>query len=131
MPFLVVIYKGKRISVKVEETGFLIGRAEDANLILPEHYVSRHHARISLQDDGYIVQDLGSRNGTRLNNEELDGESRPIRHEDVISIGTIDMRFVDSLEWLEPQNMPSAMITTSRAMTPALTPKKSCRVTSP
>lgn len=107
MPFLVVMYKGKRISVKVEESGFLIGRAEDANLILPEHYVSRHHARISFKEDGYIVQDLGSRNGTRFNNEDLDAEPRPLKHEDIISIGAIDMCFIDSLDWLEQKNTPS------------------------
>lgn len=106
MPFLVVMYKGKRISVKVDETDFLIGRAEDAHLILPEHYVSRHHACISFKTGGYRVQDLDSRNGTRLNHQPLTGEPRPLQPEDVISIGTIDMRFVDSLDTLDSQNTP-------------------------
>jgi hypothetical protein len=109
MPFLVVIYKGKRLSMKVDEQGFIIGRAEDAQLILPEQYVSRHHARITFDGTGYVVEDLNSRNGTRLNNTPIPpDEPQPLHHEDMIGIGTVEIRFVDSLDWLQPRIFPTA-----------------------
>ncbi len=41
-----------------------IGRAPDSTLVLDDDYASNNHARISLSTDGWVVQDLGSTNGT-------------------------------------------------------------------
>jgi pSer/pThr/pTyr-binding forkhead associated (FHA) protein len=51
--------------------GVLIGRASDCQLVLEDDYVSTHHAKISLGASGYQVDDLGSTNGTYINNERL------------------------------------------------------------
>jgi pSer/pThr/pTyr-binding forkhead associated (FHA) protein len=63
--------KGTRIGL----TGapVLIGRANDSTLVLTDDYASTRHARISLQDGMWVVEDLGSTNGTYLGQRKLDG----------------------------------------------------------
>jgi hypothetical protein len=46
-----------------------IGRATDAELILADPLVSRHHARLGLRGGRLVLVDLGSTNGTRVNGE--------------------------------------------------------------
>lgn len=53
-----------------------IGRSADCQLILDDDYVSTRHARIYRSGDGYLVEDLGSTNGTYLNNERLSAPAR-------------------------------------------------------
>ena len=63
---------GKRIFL--EGSALLIGRDEDeCDLLIADRQVSRHHARISLEDGRYVVRDLGSKNGTYVNGRALEG----------------------------------------------------------
>lgn len=48
-----------------------IGRGHDSDLVVPDRQVSRHHAVIRRTDRGYMLEDLGSKNGTHLNGVEL------------------------------------------------------------
>ena len=41
-----------------------LGRASDSTLVLDDDYASNHHARLYQHDDKWIVEDLGSTNGT-------------------------------------------------------------------
>jgi len=55
----------------------VIGRAPDADLVLEDGQVSRHHTRVSPAADGSAVaEDLGSANGTFVNHNELHGPAR-------------------------------------------------------
>jgi hypothetical protein len=63
-----------------------IGREEKCEIHIPSAYVSRQHARIELRDDGVFLVDLGSRNGSLLNNTRVE-QSAPLRAGDVITIG--------------------------------------------
>ncbi len=47
--------------------------------------VEAHHARITVDSQGYTLSDLGSKSGTRVNAEAI--QQRLLRHEDVIQIG--------------------------------------------
>ncbi len=50
----------------------MIGRAPDADLVLEDAEVSRHHVRVAPAADGSaVVEDLGSSNGTFINNNQL------------------------------------------------------------
>lgn len=72
MPTHLKITKGRQEGLVLElGDGFKIGRAADCRLVLDDDYVSTRHARIVRTDDGYIVEDLGSTNGTYLNNERV------------------------------------------------------------
>ena len=59
------MFKGK--SWKLEKTELIIGRGADCDVVVPDRQVSRHHTRIRRNPDGYVVEDLGSKNGTHLN----------------------------------------------------------------
>ena len=48
-----------------------IGRADDATLVLADDYASTRHARIFPQDGQWIVEDLGSTNGTYLDRQKV------------------------------------------------------------
>lgn len=73
--------------VEVRELGesFLIGRGEDADLILLHQSVSRRHARIFHQDSAYHVEDLGSSNGVLVNAERI--ITRKLESADVVQVG--------------------------------------------
>jgi hypothetical protein len=49
----------------------IIGRGVDCDIVLPERQVSRHHVRVERRNQGYILIDLGSKNGTHVNGQEL------------------------------------------------------------
>lgn len=71
----------------IEGDGTLIGRGSDCDVILPERQVSRHHARIERVAEGaYALYDLGSKNGTYVNGEEVRDRPRLLRDGDEIEI---------------------------------------------
>ncbi len=74
---------GQRWTVQSDE--MLIGRGGDCDIILPERQVSRHHARIRRDDGAYVLQDLGSKNGTHLNGQQIE-RSAPLQDGDEIQI---------------------------------------------
>ncbi|MBQ4334456.1 MAG: FHA domain-containing protein, partial [Myxococcaceae bacterium] len=49
-----------------------LGRADENDVILSGDQVSRRHARLYFEGDALFFEDLGSRNGTRLNGSLLD-----------------------------------------------------------
>ena len=53
---------------------FVIGRAEDCHLQLPSRFVSRHHCELIVDDRDHLVRvrDLGSQNGTFVNESPVD-----------------------------------------------------------
>jgi hypothetical protein len=49
----------------------LLGRDSDCDIVIPMRQVSRQHARLSPNQDGVLLEDLGSKNGTYLNSSLL------------------------------------------------------------
>ena len=50
-----------------------VGRDQDNDIIVEDAEVSRHHARLTLQGNNWVLEDLGSRNGTFVNGQRLTG----------------------------------------------------------
>jgi serine phosphatase RsbU (regulator of sigma subunit) len=69
----------------------LVGRAQDCDVAIPDQRVSRHHARLTRTPTGLGLEDLGSANGTFLNQRRLNG-SVGLHHGDEITIGTAHFR---------------------------------------
>lgn len=65
---------GTRISL--DGRPILIGRADDSTLVLDDDYASTRHARLSLSGEDWLLEDLGSTNGTYLDRAKV---TAPIR----------------------------------------------------
>ncbi len=74
-PSQLVVTEGGLVGTRISLTGapVLIGRANDSTLVLTDDYASTRHARISLQDGVWFIEDLGSTNGTYYGQRKLDG----------------------------------------------------------
>jgi serine/threonine protein kinase len=74
-----------------------IGRDTGNDVVLPVSQVSRRHARITCDREGYRVTDLGSTNGTFVNGVRLQiGSSCPLRPDDTLGIGPINLQALSS-----------------------------------
>lgn len=71
-----------------------IGRVGGNSIVLRDPYVSKKHARVYYQDNSYCIEDLGSSNGTYVNNRRISEITR-ISHGDRIKIGQIEFLFVN------------------------------------
>lgn len=65
----------------------VLGRALECDLAIVSPHVSRQHARLELEDEQLLVEDLGSSNGTLVNGTRLQGR-RLLKHDD-------ELRFYD------------------------------------
>ena len=69
-----------------------MGRHPECTIQLNSNMVSRKHARVYRADDGWLVEDLGSGNGTFLNGKKIEGPTA-LSHEDRIKLGPLLFRF--------------------------------------
>lgn len=67
---------------------FTIGRTRECDLCLTDLSVSRMHALLVRREDGWVLSDLGSHNGTRLNGW-LVREPVPVRPGDLVEFGSM------------------------------------------
>lgn len=85
-----IFHASKRTPLEPGET--VIGRDPGAGLFIDDPSVSRRHARILVTDDEAVLEDLGSKNGTLLNDRKIDS---PVRLSDAarIRIGVFALTF--------------------------------------
>jgi class 3 adenylate cyclase len=81
-----------------------VGRADENDIVLSGDLVSRKHARFHVRADGLVLEDLGSRNGIKLNGEVATGHT-PLKATDVVSVGenTLAVRRARQAEALETE----------------------------
>jgi pSer/pThr/pTyr-binding forkhead associated (FHA) protein len=81
--------RGSRFSLVDSVT--TAGRHPDSVIFLDDVTVSRRHATIERQDNGYVMRDAGSLNGTYLNRERVDEAA--LSHGDELQIGKFKLVF--------------------------------------
>jgi pSer/pThr/pTyr-binding forkhead associated (FHA) protein len=73
--------------------GAILGRTEQADLVVSDATVSVEHARVKRVGRGWVIADLGSTNGTRVNDSPVKGET-PLAAGDVLGLGNVRLRVV-------------------------------------
>ena len=88
MPYLKLLHgKDSQVHVLSRDVTTL-GRAGEADIaIRGDRGVSKLHARIETEASGYVIVDLGSRNGTYVNDHPIGGEPAPLLPGDRIRLG--------------------------------------------
>jgi hypothetical protein len=73
LPRTLVVTQGslKGTTISLGQAPILIGRAPECTLVLEDDYASGRHARLSLQQGTWMVEDLGSTNGTFLGRDRV------------------------------------------------------------
>jgi pSer/pThr/pTyr-binding forkhead associated (FHA) protein len=89
---LVYEHQGKRHEVKLGSTPVSLGRSAEATHKLPTKAASRIHAQVFLRDGAWWLEDLGSSNGTFLNNRKL-SVAASLSDGDTIRVADIKLTF--------------------------------------
>src|ERR1700730_5381122 len=96
---IVHIYRGIERTFESEAKSIVIGRMEagvtlDLDLT-PDLAVSRVHARLSIEGGQYWIEDLDSKRGTRINDDEMGGKGkRQVEIDNVIRVGETELRIL-------------------------------------
>jgi pSer/pThr/pTyr-binding forkhead associated (FHA) protein len=69
----------------LQKTVLTLGRAADNDIVIDDAEVSRHHARLTLQGNNRVLEDLGSRNGTFVNGQRITGPV-PLTPDDEVAL---------------------------------------------
>jgi hypothetical protein len=81
---------GQTVPLRAET---LIGRAPDSDIRVDDRLVSARHARLARRDGHWVLADLGSTNGTLLNERPVEGEQE-VEYGDVIVVGSARLKMV-------------------------------------
>jgi two-component system cell cycle response regulator len=111
-PVLILIrggLQGKKFSLQGNNR-FLMGRDKGVEIQVDDANVSRQHAQITRQGDKVYIEDMGSRNGTFVNDENIGTEKRELGKEDMIKLGSTVLKYLPAgqLETLYHINLTNA-----------------------
>lgn len=87
-----------RVELEWGET--VIGRGDDCTLMLPIAKISKRHVRITGSDEGWIIEDLGSRNGVYVDGARI-SEATLLTRTTLLHIGRVPARFELEIETSE------------------------------
>ncbi|MBN1920547.1 MAG: FHA domain-containing protein [Anaerolineae bacterium] len=94
---VLIVYEGAMSGTRwpLDRDRTTIGRAPDCDIVILERQVSRYHVRVERDVEGYLLRDLGSKNGTTVNDEPVRGQPYRLRDGDEIVLATaLRMGFV-------------------------------------
>lgn len=86
--FRLVIRSGVDVGKEflLDKNELIVGREQTADIIISDPEISRRHARFFFQNGGYIIEDLGSTNGTFVNGQKISGPYL-LRSGEVVNFG--------------------------------------------
>ncbi len=85
------VLRGPQGEWELRDAVTVLGRSRRCGIVLTDPNVSREHAEVRRQGDGYMLRDLGSTNGTRLNRRDV--KQAVLQHGDRIELGTTELVF--------------------------------------
>ncbi len=81
-----------------------VGRLPDNHILLDENAISSHHAELTRKGDDYVLRDLNSTNGTRVNGQRI-VETR-LYHGDTVNFGQLHLQYFSTAKGA-PQPLPA------------------------
>lgn len=95
IPIVYLVPSGSRKVIEVMAGCATVGRAVNCDIIIRAGDVSKQHCRIKIDEDGVVVEDLGSANGTFVNDTQVNVS--PLRNKDLLRIADHEfvVRFAD------------------------------------
>ena len=81
--------------IPLDQESLLLGKDPSSDFVVDNPYVSRQHAEIRREEDGYWIVDLGSKNATLLNGQRIEAD-RPyaLQSGDRLLLGDFQIEFV-------------------------------------
>jgi len=97
---------------------YRLGRAQDCSICIPAESISSHHAQLSPTEEGWVLEDLGSSNGTSVNGQPI-GKTVLVNGSQILLGGEIVLLFVDEPSQEETGAAPAAEAEPEPAAKPA------------
>ncbi len=88
---IVTLTDGRTQTFELGAGSYLVGRDPSCDLVLDDSSASRRHVRLHCENGLFYIEDLGSKNGTLVNNQAV--QSAKLNHQDVILIGSVEAQF--------------------------------------
>jgi phosphoserine phosphatase RsbU/P len=92
MAKIVLTHEGQTIPFELTADETVMGRHPECTFQINSNMVSRKHAKILKNGDHFVIEDLGSGNGTWINGRRIDGPT-PLSNEDQFKLGPIVLSF--------------------------------------
>lgn len=90
---VVVLEEGdERREYLISEAERYIGRDEANDIVIDDEQVSARHIKISFAEDTFWLEDLNTTNGTYINGQRIDKQTR-LNNEDLVKIGQVLLQF--------------------------------------
>jgi pSer/pThr/pTyr-binding forkhead associated (FHA) protein len=84
------------MEIELTKEQIFIGRDKDKDIPIPlDGMVSRSHAKLSIENGKWWLEDLGSRNGTFLNEKKIEGRVL-INDREIFRVGVSELRFINT-----------------------------------
>ena len=94
MAYLTIRIKGEEgyRRVPLDKDRMVLGRSSACELLIPSTAVSREHCAFVREGEQWLVEDLGSSNGTRIGERKVDGRA-PLAEKDLVKAGVARCTF--------------------------------------
>ncbi len=97
-PTFVLLFNGMEVSRHpMTNDGLTVGRSKQCEIVISLLGLSRKHAKVYVTEDGVAVEDLGSQNGTWVNNQRIEG-ARVLRHGDLLNFYDYGVLFLEDAD---------------------------------
>ncbi len=122
---------GQKRSMVFSKSMVFIGRRDVNDVVLTFPFVSGRHCRLIEHGERLLVEDLGSTNGTLVNGEPLPAQTpHTLRPEDVIQIGTVEIRTHRIVEAAVESEPPVTVMERAPATAPEASPASAAHASS-
>ena len=118
MPSIVILKAGESSTHDLARDETVIGRHPECHIQIDSNMVSRKHCRMFRDGNRFLVEDMGSGNGTTVNGVRI-ANATPLTHDDRIKLGPILIRFVDQAAGSGRPAAPSSRVTPTKEQPPA------------